>query len=59
MDDPKSVRTPVHRLINDRSHLVDKECLPPSQFEALRPLPINVRPAVEDARDALRRRTRA
>jgi hypothetical protein len=56
MNDPKTIRTPIHRLMGERRYPGDEHSLPSSQFEALRPLPLDVRPAVQEARDALRRR---
>ena len=56
MNERKAVRTPVHGLMDWRrgGRFPDDAVLPVSEFEARRPLP-DVRPAAQDARDAIRR----
>jgi hypothetical protein len=61
MNDPQRVRTPVHRLLGDgrpTRHPAEADSLPSSEFEALRSRPIDMRPSIQDARDAARRQPR-
>ena len=53
------VRTPVPGMTDsgraNRQPSPDEDSLPPSEFEAARARPVDVRPALQDARDAIRR----
>jgi hypothetical protein len=63
MSTRKTIRTPVHGMLDarrtaGRDAFDADESLPSSQFEALRPRPFDVRRAIQDARDAVRRQER-
>jgi hypothetical protein len=55
MNDQKDIRTPIHPLIDQHRHPSDDDWLPLSRLEPFRVRPTEVGPAVQDARNALRR----